>query len=76
MLYKKYHRNYIRQFKKGTKLIIFGEVEVTVLAEPHVCCTQNPVKNCHWIELIVSEDQFITRRLILIDDKGRKPRFR
>ena len=36
MLYKKYHRNYVRKFKKGCKLIIFGEVKVNVLAEPHI----------------------------------------
>lgn len=76
MLYKKYHRNYVRQFKKETKLITFGEVEVTVLAEPHICCNKNPLKNYYWIEIIVSEDWLITRRLILIDETGRKPRFR
>lgn len=76
MLYKKYHRSYIRQFKKGAKLIIFGEVEVNVLAEPHMCCAQTKVENYYWIELIVSEDWLITRRLILIDETGRKPRFR
>lgn len=76
MLYKKYHRNYIRQFKKGTELISFGEVEVTVLAEPHICCTQTQIKNYHWIEIIVSESWIITRRLILIDETGREPRIR
>ena len=72
MLYKKYHKNYVRKFKKGTELIIFGEVKVKVLAEPHICC----IKNCHWIELIVSEGWLISRRLILIDETGREPRFR
>ena len=75
MLYKKYHRNYVRKFKKGCKLIIFGEVKVNVLAEPHICCS-NENKNYHWIEIIVSEDWLISRRLILIDETGRKPRFR
>lgn len=76
MLYKKYHRNYVRKFKKGCELIIFGEVKVNVLAEPYICCSNNPIKNYHWIELIVSEDQLISRRLILIDETGREPRFR
>ena len=76
MLYKKYHRNYVWKFKYGTELTIFGENKVNVLVEPHICCTQTPVRNCHWIEIIVSEDWFITRRVILIDETGRKPRFR
>lgn len=78
MLYKKYHRSYVRQFKKGFRFIIYGEVEVSVLAEPHICCSESHPSNktYHWVEVIVSEDGLITRRLILIDENGREPRIR
>lgn len=38
MLYKKYHRNFVRQFKKGTKfeyMYLDDSKENTV----HICCT-------------------------------------
>ena len=78
MLYKKYHRNYVRKFKKGTELIIFGEVKVNVLVEPIVCgCINSYIhRNCHWIEVVVGESWLITRRLVLIDETGREPRIR
>ena len=78
MLYKKYHRNYVRKFKKGTELIIFGEVKVSVLVEPIVCgCINSYIhRNLLWIEVVVGESWLTTRRLVLIDETGREPRIR
>lgn len=39
MLYKKYHRSYIRQFKKGTEFVYNGERRYIVEKEPYILQT-------------------------------------
>ena len=58
MLYKKYHRNYMRQFKKGAKLSI-NKDEVT--SRPFISL----LVNCISVTIDYIE------RLILIDSNGR-----
>lgn len=36
MLYKKYHRNYVRKFKKGTEFVYNGERRHVVEKEPYI----------------------------------------
>ena len=72
MLYKKYHRNFVRQFKEGTKVkyryddgteTIIGEV----IIEPFIYRSSiTRIKYC-WIELELPDGY-----LKIIDDKGRK----
>ena len=37
MLYKKYHRSYVRQFKKGAKFMWNRCAVETVMKEPYIC---------------------------------------
>lgn len=39
MLYKKYHRSYVRQFKKGTEFVCNGEKKYIVEKEPYIRLT-------------------------------------
>ena len=69
MLYKKYHRNFVRQFKEGTKVKywVWIENESTiseVVSSPTIY--KSVIPSC-WIEVELAH-----RCLMLIDDKGRK----
>lgn len=72
MLYKKYHRSYVRQFKKGTKVkyryrcdngteTIIGKV----IIEPFIYRSSITRRKYCWIELELPDGY-----LKLIDDKG------
>ena len=72
MLYKKYHRSYVRQFKKGTKVkyrydngtkTIIGKV----IIEPFIYRSSITRRKYCWIELELP-DGFLK----IIDETGRK----
>lgn len=70
MLYKKYHRNFVRQFKEGTKIryrlwIEKEPIISEVVSRPTIFKSVNP--SCYKIEL-----ELTYRYLRLIDDRGRK----
>jgi len=70
MLYKKYHRNFVRQFKEGTKvrykIWIENEPIVSeVVRRPAIYKSVNP--SCYKIILELTH-----RFLGIIDDRGRK----
>lgn len=70
MLYKKYHRNFVRQFKEGTKIRYWIWIEKEpiiseVVSRPIIFKSVNP--SCYKIELELSY-----RHLRIIDDRGRK----
>ena len=71
MLYKKYHRNFVRQFKKGTKIKYrYKEGTETierVVTKPFIYRSSIKRKKYCWIELELSNGY-----LKIIDDKGRK----
>ena len=70
MLYKKYHRNYVRQFKKGTvikKLISQGRGMYVgrISTDPEFTFTSHIIASCH---------EFITHRysnIYLINNNGK-----
>ena len=74
MLYKKYHRSYVSQFKKGTIILDEEDYEDEVSVEPYICYDKFKFSfpNYYWIALVVSAcDGFITRNIVVIDEKGR-----
>ena len=84
MLYKKYHRNYVSKFKKGTIILDEGfeeetgeELEEEVSTEPYIYCGKSETsnENCHWIEIVVSDEVYITREICIIDENGRFDKF-
>ena len=69
MLYKKYHRNFVRQFKEGIKVRYWAWNEKEpiiseVVSRPTIY--KSVIPSC-WIEV-----ELVQRCLMLIDDKGRK----
>ena len=74
MLYKKYHRSYVRQFKKGTIILDEDYEDYKVSVEPYICYDRFKFSfpNYYWIELVGSAcDGFITRNIVVINEKGR-----
>lgn len=82
MLYKKYHRSYVSQFKKGTIILdedyeeeTGKELEEEVSVEPYICSDEFQISNENyyycWIELVVSDEVFIKRNIVVIDEKGK-----
>jgi len=66
MLYKKYHRNFVRQFRYGTKIKVHLDNSdiTTVLRDPHV-----DLYHPSWILI---EDDFMIRKLIRMNGKLRE----
>ena len=70
MLYKKYHRNFVRQFKEGTKVRYWEWIEnepiiSEVVSRPAIYKSVNP--SCYKILL-----ELTYKNLRIIDDRGRK----
>ena len=58
MLYKKYHRNYVSQFKKGTMFILKGYADDCIRK-----VTEEP-----YIELLDEDEFYITVKVIVLRD--------
>ena len=66
MLYKKYHRNFIRKFRYGTKIKVHfdNSCTTTVLRDPYI--------DSYHSSWILIEDDFMIRKLILKNGRLRE----
>lgn len=55
MLYKKYHRNYIKQFKKGTEFN-YKTYRDVVNKEPYTCCGNIRITGINYDLVLVYSD--------------------
>lgn len=73
MLYKKYHRDFVKQFKKGTKVRYWYDdgtrtIIDKVIVEPFIYQSSITRRKYCWIEV-----ELVDGYLKIIDDRGRKP---